>query len=723
MIESLNSYLLIIGPYFPLGIVGVWRWSVWAFKGVIAHYYRPVKNNGYQATLSVITPVYNEDPKLFRQALESWQQNKPEEIIAVIDHQDKLCIEVFKDFAKNNRQAKLILIVTTKPGKRPALACGIKVATSEIVALVDSDTVWDEDIRARMLAPFIDPKVGGVGTRQDVLETDTLAKRLFNIHLDHRYFDEMPFLAKSGNALTCLSGRTALYRHTAIISVVDEMVNETFWGKQCISGEDKCLTRLVQAGGWHTRYQMNVCVRTHGMPKLSSFFKQQVRWIRNSWRSDLKSLTSGWIWRREKMLAFHMVDRFIQPFTLMFGPIYLVLAIIWGQWLAVAVLIVWWHFSRAIKIYPHLRQRPSDLLILPAYVLSTYIIGVIKIYDLFTINEQGWITRWDKDRLAGRRYLKPLAAYLGTVAALLLLGLGAVTYKQLIKTSPVDNVLASNCQSETLTTSTGQVLADYTVERGDTLFAIARRYNADRFAVVAANKDTIPNPDYLTIGQPLKIPVNELNQAPTRADLFSFVEPMITFDEASQTISVQGSGSIVTLPKIYNALNSQSLLESLDDKVWLLKANLLIGRRVTLVIDNQDASWLKLKSDQSGFVSLQSNDGNILIRNTKITSWDNSQQAPDFNYADGRSFILARQNGRLDIINSELAYLGYEAGLKSGVAWHTSDDPAKHYLITGQVAGSKFSNNYADLYLSGATGVESTDNNQIADNNDCQSVK
>ncbi len=721
MLESLNNYLPIIALYFPLGLIGIWRWGVWVLKKTVAQYYQPTKSGDYQTTLSVVTPVYNEDPKLFRRALESWQQNNPEEIIAVIDDSDKVCIEEFKDFANNANNAKLI--ITTKPGKRPALADGVKVATAEVVALVDSDTVWDKNIRTNILAPFVDPSVGGVGTRQDVLETKTLAQRLFNIHLDQRYFDEMPFLAKSSDALTCLSGRTALYRRKAIIDLVDDMVNETFWGKRCISGEDKCLTRLVQTAGWKTRYQMNVCVRTHGMFDLSTFFRQQTRWIRNSWRSDLKSLTSGWIWRREKVLAFHMVDRFIQPLTLILGPIYFILSIIWGHWLVAAILLVWWHFSRAIKIYPHLKHRPSDLLILPAYILSTYIIGIIKIYDLFTINKQGWITRWDKNRLERRGYFELLFAYLGTVVIISSLGFGVISYRQALATFEPIVEISKNVKFSGNDEAGSLAVADcgpaslihYLVEPNDTLSMIARKYNSDLFVIIEANKETLPNPDYLKIGQLITIPISELGQALEKNKLFFLQEPEITFDESTRTISVEGRGSVVTLSKINAALNSESTLEKLNDKEWLLKANLLIKKGVTLIIDDDDTVWLKLQSDKNGFVWLQSNSGSLLIKNTKITSWDVGNLAPDTNYGDGRSYISVRQNGRLDILNSELSFLGYADSLTSGVTWHTTGNRPDNYLLTGQVLDSEFYNNYSGLYLSGAAAVSIT-NNEIARN-------
>ncbi len=723
MIELLKSYLHIIILYFPLGAIGIYRWSVWIIKKIVATKYKPVGENGYRNTLSIVVPVYNENPNVFQKALESWINNNPDEIIAVIDYTDEACIERFKKFQEKNNNSKLI--ITKRPGKRQALSDGIKVAQYNIIALVDSDTIWDPSIKSALLSPFIDPLVGGVGPRQDVLNTNTLARRLFNIHLDNRYFEEITYLATVGNTLTCISGRTALYRKEAIKDLCEALENETFWGIKCISGDDKCLTRLVQEKGWKTRYQGNARVLTPGAPDLLTLFKQHLRWTRNSYRSDLKSLVSGWIWKKEKFLAFHMIDAKTQPFTLIIGPIYFIFSIIWGHWLIAIVLLIWWHFSRAIKLYPHLKHRPSDILILPFYVLTTYFMAILKIYAMVTIRKQGWITRWDKGRLQVGvsnifRLFKVSASYFATFLIILLLSFGVLKYKNIttissnssnIKLSETVGIIVDDCSRAFLNNSEKQQFIYYTIEHKNTLSAIAQKYNSNLLAIIEYNKENIPNPDYIKIGQQLKIPTVEL-QNTQKGELTFFNEPKITFDEFSNTIYVEGRRGVVTIPKIYNTLNTASIIEKLDKKEWLLKANLIIGRGVTLVINN-DVSWLKMKSDENGFVSLQSNSGNILISNTKVSSWNEERQKKDDNYKDGRSFIVAKQNGRMDVINSQISFLGYENGLKSGIAWHSGRDDSNNYLMTGQVLNSTFYSNYSGMYLSGVIGVMIS-NNEIS---------
>ena len=87
---------------------------------------------------------------------------------------------------------------------------------------------------------------------------------------------------------------------------------------------------------------------------------------------------------------------------------------------------VWWLVSRFFKLLPHLRRRPQEVWILPVYVLLGFVIGVIKIFALVTLNRQGWLTRErptpTRSKLA--LVLSSAASYLATVAVVYLLFLG-----------------------------------------------------------------------------------------------------------------------------------------------------------------------------------------------------------------------------------------------------------------------------------------------------------
>ena len=389
---SLYNYWLII----PLGVIGTWRWTIWLIKKIVATLYSPIIPGSpkdvstdleqEQLSVSVIIPVYKEDKKIFRRSLESWWKNKPAEIIAIIDKSDSDSIAEFKEFQQGKSNLKLI--VTSKPGKRAALADGIAESKGRILALTDSDTMWDSNFLENALRPFkVDAKIGGVTPRYHPIETKTIWQKMTDIFWDMRNYYDMPAQTAGGKALSCLSGKTALYRREILLPKMNFFLNEVILGRKKESGEDKCFTRLVQQEGWKTYYQSSAVIYSSAAPGFDQFIRQRIRWARNSHNSDFQSLWNGWVWKCP-YLAFSMIDRFISVFTLLLGPIFLTIALIENQWgLAISIVILWL-VGRTIKIIPHLRRNPKDFLILPVYLGINFLMALTRLYALVTIRDQ-----------------------------------------------------------------------------------------------------------------------------------------------------------------------------------------------------------------------------------------------------------------------------------------------------------------------------------------------
>jgi cellulose synthase/poly-beta-1,6-N-acetylglucosamine synthase-like glycosyltransferase len=379
--------------YIPLGIIGIWRWLVWGVKKTGAMLYVPFHEGRADLALSIITPVYNEDPMTFKLALLSWEKNSPDEIIAVIDERDKDCISVFKDFCKKRPWAKLI--VTPKLGKRQALADGILEAKNDIVALVDSDTLWDNNIKQELLAPFSHPSIGGVTPRNHPVKRRSMWEKMTDVFWDMRNYYDLPSQTAMGSFLTCLTGRTSLYRRHIILPKLDEFLNEIILGRRKESGEDKCLTRLIQKDGWKTYYQSTAVIYSVAASDFKTFVAQRLRWTRNSHNSDLVSLLDGWPFKHP-YLAFYMIDRFVSTFTMFVGAIFMGISLYFNQWPIALSILALWIVGRGIRILPHLRRQPDDIFLVPVFVAVNFFMALIKLYALMTIREQKWIRKYSQ---------------------------------------------------------------------------------------------------------------------------------------------------------------------------------------------------------------------------------------------------------------------------------------------------------------------------------------
>ncbi len=371
--------------YLPIGVLGIIRWLAWLVRRVPASMYKTVVNN-FECPLSIVVPVYQENPEIFEKAIQSWLDNDVAEIILVIDVGDGVCQEIAAQYP-------VTVIITDVPGKRDALRRGWEAATTPLVALVDSDTIWAPDVARIVAMPFVDPVVGGVATRQNVYHGHGFLQRVNDMYLDYRYFDENAAQSAVSRTLSCLSGRTAVYRRDILLAISDEFMTEHFMGVQCMSGDDKRLTSLTIKRGYRTVLQRSARVWSTFPDRTSTFFKQRLRWSRNTWRSDIRAtVLERWAWRHP-FLAFTMVDKGISSFTLLLSPIYMTLAIVRQDWLFVGLLTAWWYVSRSVKLLPHLRRRPSSFFFIMPFVGLSFVMALIKIWALLTVRRQRWLTR------------------------------------------------------------------------------------------------------------------------------------------------------------------------------------------------------------------------------------------------------------------------------------------------------------------------------------------
>ncbi len=225
---------------------------------------------------------------MFRQAIESWLANRVTEVILVIDSSDRVCQAIGQTFVDAGHPVRVIM--TDVPGQAGRAASGAgRRRRTPLVALVDSDTIWADDVADEVAMPFADPTVGGVSTRQNVYNPRGFLQRVNDMYLDYRYFDENAAQTAFGRAVSCISGRTAVYRRELLLEIGDEFMAETFLGVPCMSGDDKRLTSLILMRGHKAVLQRTARVWSTFPGKTKIFFKQRLRWARNTWRSDLRA--------------------------------------------------------------------------------------------------------------------------------------------------------------------------------------------------------------------------------------------------------------------------------------------------------------------------------------------------------------------------------------------------------------------------------------------------
>ncbi len=295
------------GQLYLFALFMIMIWSLWLLRVTLARYYRPW-TRPYETSTSVIIPVVDEPEELFRSVLERIIEQRPTEIIVVINGPrnetlEKLCGALEVRWAW-----------TETPGKRNALQIGVGLMTSDIAVLVDSDTVWTRDTLAELIKPFADPRVGGVTTRQRILEPDrTVLTRWADWLENVRNEYSMPGMSVLGT-IGCLPGRTIAFRRSILVRSMEKFLTEKFLGVFLEVSDDRTLTNYTLRAGFRTVYQSTSLVYTDAPLRLGKLAKQQYRWARGSQYNTLRMLP--WMLQHTPLLAVFYLADIVVPFVL-----------------------------------------------------------------------------------------------------------------------------------------------------------------------------------------------------------------------------------------------------------------------------------------------------------------------------------------------------------------------------------------------------------------------
>jgi hyaluronan synthase len=381
-------------PVTPFLAFFAYVWALWAVKGLAARGYRPSAARPEGLTTTVIVPVFREPEDVFRRALASVRANEPDELIAVIDGADSGLSAVASELCDR-------VLSIPKSGKRAAIAAGLLAsdADTDIVVVLDSDTVWTPGTLRELLRPFADPRVGGVTPRQAIFDARANpVRRLADWLEDLRYHLTVPAQSRFGQ-VGCLAGRTIAYRRTAFEPATARLMSQTIFGVPQHVGDDRVLTNELLRNGWRTVYQSSALVLTDAPDDWPTFWRQQLRWGRSSQRETLLSLR--WLWRRPAAFLCFATD-ILTPFAL-----YAVLAVAaahavapeggppgWPLWIELPLGYVGMVISIGLRQIPHFRRTPSDVVRLPIFVLQlTFVMVPLRILAFATMLHQGWATR------------------------------------------------------------------------------------------------------------------------------------------------------------------------------------------------------------------------------------------------------------------------------------------------------------------------------------------
>ncbi|MEZ5260472.1 MAG: right-handed parallel beta-helix repeat-containing protein [Acidimicrobiales bacterium] len=435
-----------------------------------------------------------------------------------------------------------------------------------------------------------------------------------------------------------------------------------------------------------------------------------------------------------------MLDKAVSSFTLLVAPVFMIFALVTRHFAIAGFLALWWLVSRGIKYLPHLQRRPLDVLLLPAFILVTFVVAAMKIVALLSIRRQRWLTR-DVEVIDGKvtrvvqggHTPRPIAgtarlrwiglSAVGAVLTLLIGGAGLAQAQQtrrsperlsgvaLQATPPSTNAPATSTSAPAASTTTGPAAGPAGTVATTTP---APKPTAATAAQVACKLPGDPperdedNPLYSGQGT---------SRTLTAYSPFRLLQTKCAFPEDHRAVALgvgqvrirEGArersipwpnGSTYRLEDLARVLADPDLIVETEPGTIEVRAAIIQTDNTTLTV-NEPVREVRLVDNPHVFLggrnAVASFDG------VRVVSGSTSGPGPDLNYEDGRPFVLYQDGSTLDIGDSIFEYLGSDRSSAYGVSWRTGGS-------TGTVSDSTFQHNFFGMYSYEAADLVFTDN-------------
>jgi len=410
-------------PKAPLGNIWLWALGIYGMMHYAALVWRvclwmsyrpmpPIDESGLPS-VSVVIPAYNEGT-LVRKAINSvTRSHYPHHKLQVIAVDDGSTDDTWKHICAAVSEAPIRVTTIRQSknrGKRHALYAGFQKATGEVWVTVDSDSIVEPDALRNGVGPLVhDKRIGLVAGNVRVLNrNDSLFTRFLKISFTLSFAFSRAYQTQIRGLLTT-PGALSIYRASAVKPVLEKWIHQTFLGVPCLTGEDRSMTNLICAQGYHSFFQATSVVWSKMPSSYNGMVKMFLRWARSNIRETLvllsylfKPFRADYLWGF-RINSVLIASTLVVPYYFIAHSYYMLLT---NPSLLYRYLVVITVMSLPLAFIYFRNERDSDLAWVIAYEFFwIFACQWIMVYAFLTCRRQGaWITRGETERFpSGKR--------------------------------------------------------------------------------------------------------------------------------------------------------------------------------------------------------------------------------------------------------------------------------------------------------------------------------
>ncbi|MFF3767795.1 bifunctional polysaccharide deacetylase/glycosyltransferase family 2 protein [Streptomyces sp. NPDC001922] len=215
--------------------------------------------------VTVVVPAYNEKECIAHTVNSLAASTVPIEILVVDDGST----DGTADLAEALGLPNVRVLRQPNAGKPAALNRGISEARSDIVVMMDGDTVFEPETVRELVRPFADPSVGAVagnakvGNRRKAIGAWQHIEYVMGFNLDRRMYDLL-------GCMPTIPGAIGAFRRRALLDI-GGMSADTL-------AEDTDVTIALHRAGWRIVYQEHARAWTEAPGSVGQLWRQRYRW-------------------------------------------------------------------------------------------------------------------------------------------------------------------------------------------------------------------------------------------------------------------------------------------------------------------------------------------------------------------------------------------------------------------------------------------------------------
>jgi len=218
-----------------------------------------------RAPVTAVVPAYNEEAGIEATVRSLVASRHPVEVVVVDDGSRDRTAAIVRAL----RLPDVRLVSQPNAGKAGALTTGLAAARTELVVMVDGDTVVEPTAVGRLVGHFADPRVGAVsgnakvGNRAGLLGHWQHIEYVIGFNLDRRMYDVL-------QCMPTVPGAVGAFRRSALRRL-GGVPGDTL-------AEDTDLTMALERDGWRVVYEPGARAWTEAPATLAELWKQRYRW-------------------------------------------------------------------------------------------------------------------------------------------------------------------------------------------------------------------------------------------------------------------------------------------------------------------------------------------------------------------------------------------------------------------------------------------------------------